>query len=199
VTTATVAAATVTVVTLQPSHAAAGLIRDGAFAAPAVPPGGQFAEFCTSKSLTPYCDTANARLGAWHIDGGSVDLIPAGQYQPPPKANAKTQLVDMNGSGPGSIGQVISTAPGASYTVSFELAGNTVCGPTIKTLWVEAENKTAGKYTFNMNLASASQMRWVRKSLTFIASTSATELRFISETPDSYCGPIITDISVIGS
>lgn len=77
----------------------------------------------------------------------------------------------------GGVQQTFDTVPGATYGVSFSLAGNPDGGS--KTLTVSAASATAN-YTFNTAGASASAMNWSARSFSLLATTRTTTLTIVA-------------------
>ncbi len=74
-------------------------------------------------------NAGESSITGWTVDSGSVDYI--GGYW---AASDGLRSIDMNGLTTGSISQTITGLTiGQQYRVSFDLAGNTDFGPTVKT------------------------------------------------------------------
>ena len=98
--------------------------------------------------------------------------------------------IDMNGAAAGYIKQEFATAVGQTYTVSFDLAGNSHCGGLTKALRVSAAGSQQD-YTHATGWAD-----WVAETFEFTATAASTTLRFYSlETVgDLRCGAIIDNV-----
>ncbi len=164
-------------------HAAStNLIANGSFERP------------ETNSFTTYAKGSH-QIPGWQITIGTVDII-GSNWQP---ASGK-QSLDLDGTpGPGGIAQSFATVPGLKYTLTFALAGNPECAPTMKKLLV----KVAGvrkRYTFDASHTSDSAMGWRRISLEFTANAKRTTLAFISlDARGLNCGPALDAIAVEGS
>lgn len=130
-------------------------------------------------------------IPGWTVLGTSVDYI--GSYW---VAASGARSLDLDGTpGPGGVAQTFATVPGARYYVSFALAGNPACAPTVKRLQVSAGNRTA-YYSFNVTGHSTSSMGWVRRTFSFTAIGPQTRLVFMSLDPPGNCGPALDDVVV---
>jgi choice-of-anchor C domain-containing protein len=128
-------------------------------------------------------------LAGWTISQGSVDL------ECDVFVNVEgDQAVELNGSEPGAIRQRLSTPSGGEYLVSFSMSGNPLCGPTVKTLIVQAAGQSA-EFSFDNTGTSLEDMGWVVQTWQFAASQSQTTIEFRTLDPGA-CGAIIDDLSV---
>ncbi|MFD8787623.1 choice-of-anchor C family protein [Kitasatospora sp. NPDC059599] len=179
---ALLAAAAVTLAV--PAQAAGGnraLSRfdDGSFESPKVP----------ANAFTEL--TAGQTIGPWRITAGSVDLIGAGFWQ----AAEGDQSVDLNGANSGTIAQTFTTTPGATYSVTYALAGNPAGGPAVRTGWARIDGQDFQAFTFDVTGRSAAAMGYVGRQFTFVAQNSSTTLAFASTVAGAY-GPVIDDVRV---
>jgi choice-of-anchor C domain-containing protein len=142
-----------------PFGAGANLVIDGGF------------EGYGSGIYTEY--TASANIGAWQVTAGSVDVVTASYWQPA-SGNDST---DMAGLSNGTIEQTIATTPGASYYLSFNMAGNPDGPPTLKTLRVYF-GSAYNDFSFDITGKSRSNMGWVLQSCDFTATGTSTILEF---------------------
>ena len=163
------------------SAAGSNLIKNGGFDA-----GPQPADYqMVAKGSTA--------IPGWIVTMGTVDIIGPNWHD----ADGGTSSIDMDGTpGPGGIAQSFATTKGAKYAVSFALASNPQCGPTIKRLMVTA-GPAKQLYAFDSSHVSGAHMGWQLKSFSFKAGASRTTLTFTSLDPSgSLCGPAIDAVRV---
>ncbi|MFF7191959.1 choice-of-anchor C family protein [Streptomyces sp. NPDC008222] len=153
---------------------------DGSFETPTIPPA-TFQEF-----------TAGQAIGPWQVSNGTVDLIGAGYWQ----AAEGNQSVDLNGINPGTVSQTFTTVPGTHYTVTYALAGNPAGPPTVKTGKVLVDGQDVQNFSFDVTSKTSTNMGYVYRQVTFVATSTSTTLSFASTTPNSSWGPVIDDVTV---
>lgn len=136
--------------------------------------------------------TAGQTVGPWRVTTGSVDLIGAGFWH----AAEGDQSVDLNGSGPGAVAQTFSTVPGATYTVTYALAGNPGGGPALKTGNALVDGQDFQDFSFNTTGKSLTNMGYVNRQFTFQATNSATVIAFASTTTTGPYGPVVDDVRI---
>ena len=144
--------------------------------------------------FTPY-EAGSTAIPGWSITRGSVDYI--GSYWQ--HADGR-RSIDLNGNEPGTIAQTFRTRPGATYLVTFSLAGND-CGDAggVKTLVVRAAGHEQD-FTFDATGRTYADMGWVIRSWEFTAEADETTLEFSSTTETSVaCGPALDRVSVVES
>ena len=160
------------------------LILDHSFEAPAAPA----ADPANGYTIV----TGPAAFGAWRV-GGEVDLVgPAGPYAM--SARDSQQSLDLNGTMPGRVAQVIPTTPGQTYALSFELAGNPYGEPGLVTLDVGAGTLVQA-FSFDRTGRTAANMGWTRMTMTFVTGDEFTNISFQSTTAGA-SGPMIDAVSV---
>jgi choice-of-anchor C domain-containing protein len=132
-------------------------------------------------------------IPGWIVTMGTVDIIGPNWHD----ADGGKNSIDLDGTpGPGAIAQSLATARGGNYMISFALAGNPECGPTVKRLMVTAASASR-RYSFDTAHTSDTHMGWQTKSFSFKASGSRTTLTFTSLDPKgSLCGPAIDAVRV---
>jgi choice-of-anchor C domain-containing protein len=126
---------------------------------------------------TLYAGDATSIFG-WTVSSGSVDYI--GTYW---QAADGTRSIDMSGLQPGSLAQTtLNTVIGASYLVTFDLAGNPDGPPEPKTLNVSVNNTpgTLQSYSFDATNSTHAAMGWTPESFLFTATSTTTALSFTS-------------------
>lgn len=134
-----------------------------------------------------------ATIPGWSVTRGSVDYIgPYWQH-----ADGR-RSIDLNGNEPGTIAQTFRTRKGATYRLTFSLAGNN-CGDAggAKTLVVRAAGREQ-EFTFDATGRTYADMGWVVRSWEFTAEADETTLEFASTTEESVaCGPALDRVSVV--
>jgi len=176
----------VALLTVSPVYA--NLLQNGDFASgPAI----VFPGFTTVQAGDP-------SITNWTVTGYSVDYI--GNYWQAP--DGATRSIDLDGSPPydngsgsaqSGIQQAFATTPGATYQVSFYLAGNPDGSPSSKQVLVTTVGSNT--YTFDASGTSKGSMGWTLESFDFTATSTSTTLSFDSQTP-GYYGPVIGEVSV---
>ncbi len=130
----------------------------------------------------------------WTVDSGNVDYI--GTYW---AASDGSRSIDLNGNTAGSVKQVFSTTPGATYKVTFDLSGNPAGDLGVKTVRVSGSGGTPTFTDFTYDTATKANtladMKWENKTYTFVASTASTTLTFASQTAGAY-GPAIDNVKI---
>jgi choice-of-anchor C domain-containing protein len=129
-------------------------------------------------------------MPGWIVGGVSIDLV-ASYWQ----AASGLQSVNLNGLGAGSIYQDVPTAPGHAYSLSFALAGNPECGPTVKQMQVSWGSSVVAGLTFDVTGHSDASMGYQYRAYRVIASGPVTRLAFESLVGGA-CGPVLDDVSV---
>ncbi len=132
-------------------------------------------------------------ITGWTITHGSVDHVDDGYWV----AAEGTSSLDLNGYEAGGIAQTFAVTPGASYSVTFDLARNPGCGEASspKTLLVKASGQ-GNTFTFDTGSTSHATMQWTNHTWRFTATSASTVLEFHSGTNGSYCGPALDNVSV---
>jgi Protein of unknown function (DUF642) len=70
--------------------------------------------------------------------------------------------------------------PGQTYTVLFDMAGNSGAPPVIKPLAVTINGVTTN-FTFDTTGATGTNMGWVTRSVQFTATGSSSTINFVSD------------------
>lgn len=133
-------------------------------------------------------------LGGWQVVSGEVDLRGDAWTKGPDAGN----LVDLNGTMPGAIEQVIETTPGARYSLTFAFGGNfrnTSVSGSVFDFEVSAADQRAVFSTEAHPGWSWQNLAFQSQTVTFTALDTSTTIGFQSLTPGGY-GAIITDIVV---
>lgn len=138
-------------------------------------------------------------VGDGLLNTGSIDYI--GTYW---TAAEGLRSIDLNGLGPGSIGQTFDTDTGQMYEVKFMLAGNSDGPPQVKTLIAGDLDQTPVDFSFT-STGSNAHMGWTEYGFTFTALGDSTTLYFASTTfdpnyagqyPGNPFGPALDDVRV---
>jgi len=129
-------------------------------------------------------------ITGWTVLGRSVDYC--GTYWP---ASDGSRSVDLDGkAAAGGITQDIATTAGQQYVVKFDMAGNPVGDPVVKTLQLSAAGSQQN-FTFNTSGTSLTSMGWIPMQWSFLANSGTTTLTFTSLDGTGY-GPAIDNVSV---
>ncbi|MFB8237593.1 choice-of-anchor C family protein [Kitasatospora purpeofusca] len=176
-----VATATALAVPAQAAGGNRALSRfdDGSFETPKAP----------ANSFTPL--TAGQTIGPWSVASGSVDLIGAGFWQ----AAEGDQSVDLNGNSAGTVTQRFTTVPGATYSVTYSLAGNPAGAPALKTGRALIDGQNFQDFSFDVTGRTFAAMGYVGRQFTFVAQGASTTLGFTSTIGGSY-GPVVDNVQV---
>jgi choice-of-anchor C domain-containing protein len=103
--------------------------------------------------------------------------------------------VDLNGNGPGAIGQTFVTTPGATYRVTFCLAGNPQGLVAVKTLDVSATGGPTASYQFDTTGRTLTDMGWTQRTYDFVATGASTTVTFTSTTSTAF-GPAVDNVTL---
>jgi choice-of-anchor C domain-containing protein len=135
----------------------------------------------------------SAVLTGWTIATGSIDWI--GTYWP---AAAGSKSLDMNGTGPGSISQILTTTIGKTYVVTFALSAHPAGPVAAYALTVGATGATSQAYTFDraVNANTLSNMLWQARQYSFKATSATTTLSFASGVTAGAYGPALDNVVV---
>jgi choice-of-anchor C domain-containing protein len=108
-------------------------------------------------------------------------------------ASNGSRSLDLNGSSAGGIQQTFTTTIGATYNVSFDLAGNPD-NAILKQLEVSAGSYSQN-FSFDNSGKSTTNMGWLTKNFSFVANSSSTTLQFSSLIGGSW-GPALDNVIV---
>jgi hypothetical protein len=140
-------------------------------------------------------------LDGWTVSTASVDWIGTGWTDAGARTNPSLSgSIDLNGLGPGGLSRTLTgLTPGATYAVSFYLAGNPFNGSS----WPAIQNGTLtfGSATqalsFNTTGRTATSMGWIPVTYSFTASGSTQTVSFTSnDAPGDPNGLAIDGVSV---
>jgi choice-of-anchor C domain-containing protein len=156
------------------------IVRNGSFETPA---GADLSVYIAPNSFE-----------GWVVSSGSIDIVRAWQDVD------GEQTLDLAGYAPGVIYQDLCTVPGASYRLSFALAGNPSPGdpPTVKTMEVWWGDQLIDSPTFDITGHTGASMGWITPTYALEAISSTTRLLFKDAYPgDSLGGPALDAIVVL--
>jgi choice-of-anchor C domain-containing protein len=130
-------------------------------------------------------------INNWTVTSGSIDYV----HLTWGASNGAFSL-DLSGSinDAGSIAQTFATTLGNQYLVSFDLAGNPLASPTIKTLRLSA-GSSSQDFTFDITGKTVTDMGWSPQTLSFVASANSTTLAFTS-LDSTGAGPALDNVVV---
>jgi choice-of-anchor C domain-containing protein len=182
----------IALMTIIPANA--NLITNGSFETGPNP--GSFTNFNSgSTAITGWVVSPNNPLGT--VDYiGSLWVAADGSRSLDLEGSAGDCMFSPPFNCPGGIGQTFSTTAGQQYLVTFDLAGNPLNIPIIKTLLVSAAGQSQ-TFTFNTTGHSTGSMGWVLDSWTFTATGPTTTLEFDSaDSPPTGWGPALDNVTV---
>jgi len=133
--------------------------------------------------------SGSTSITGWTVIGHSID------YQGSVwEASDGDRSLDLSGNAAGGIAQVVTTVPGITYELSFDLAGNVAGPPGIYEVRVTtgSSNQTFGFDTTGYTLQN---MGWQTVQLQFTAGSQSTTLAFESLVP-GYYGPAIDNVGI---
>ena len=133
---------------------------------------------------------AHDRIGQWRMTAGSVDIVDA-TFWPPATG---VQSLDLNGNQAGTIQQTVTLPYAASYTLSFNLAGNTGCGDQLMQMIVSWNGVVVAEPVLDTRGHSAEDLGWQATSVT-LPGPDTGRLTFGSLTPGA-CGPTLDSITL---
>ena len=131
-------------------------------------------------------------IPGWTASSGNFELITSGHWQP----HSGNQSIDLNGTQVGSIYQDLVTQAGATYELSFWMAGNpgTSEDKTMNFFW---NGGIVGQVTFIQAGTSTANMGWrLFGSGNLVATSTTTRLEFQSTSPNAFSGPALDDVAV---
>ncbi len=175
---------------LMVSCVIAGLaMSDAVLAGPTIVANGSFEDGPAVSGPFVSFGQGSGAIPGWTVTAGSVDYI-ATYWE----SSDGSRSLDLSGSAAGAILQDLTTTPGATYLVSFDLAGNPAGGPPVKEVRVGAGTKWE-IFTFDNTGASRDDMNWTTKSWSFVATDEVTPLEFRSLTAGVW-GPALDNVVV---
>ena len=171
---------------VHPGSAWANLTVNGSFeTGPSLPqpPFGSFTRLYTGSTA----------VTGWTVIGTDIDYCGTSCWP----ASDGSHSLDLCGAKDGGIQQDLATIAGVTYLVEFDMAGNPLTPPALKTLHVSA-NAASQTFTFDVTGIAwehaSTNMGWTAKSWTFVADAGTTTLAFT--TPDYNYGPALDNVRV---
>ncbi len=155
---------------------------------------GSFEQGTVSGAFTTL-GTGSSGLPGWNI-AGSIDHI--GSYW---QASQGAKSLDMSGTGAGSISQIVSgLVVGQLYQIMFDLSGNPDGGlRSQKKLQVSMSPSTGTAFTYTYSTTGTrSNMNWVTKVFSFVATSKSALLTFASKTTTPY-GPALDNVHFLAA
>lgn len=146
---------------------------------------------CPGGALFLTLPLGDTSIKGWTVVQENVDIVCSSLWA----ASHGQRSLDLGGTQGGGIAQAFDTVPGARYTVTFDLAGNPLCGQQITTMRVSADGQSAD-FTFDTSSSSGTNLGWVGRTWSFLGDDSAASLAFISLDGDS-CGPALDNVVVM--
>jgi choice-of-anchor C domain-containing protein len=172
---------------------APNLVKNGSFEEPAV------SSPCANGGVgnpTPGICTyfgGSTGIPGWTVGGNSVDINNPSVW----KAAAGHQSIDLSGSGPGSLKQVITTTKGKRYFLRWAMAGNWDCGQRVKSMIVYWDGAIVKALNFNTSGHGKSSMGWKDYEVAVIATGRTSTIEFADATADqSICGATLDNVSL---
>jgi choice-of-anchor C domain-containing protein len=166
------------------------LITNGSFETVATVPGAE--DFVTVAA-------GGTEIDSWTVLGETVDYHV--NDEPLPNGNnwlaaEGSTSIDLNGTpGVGGVAQSLATLPGQTYRVTFDLSGNPLGGPVVRTLDVKAAGQST-QFEIDMTGKTPSEMGWQSETWEFTAVDTTTTLEFVSTTDNDFFGPAIDNVQV---
>jgi choice-of-anchor C domain-containing protein len=134
--------------------------------------------------------TGSTAITGWTVGSGSIDWI-KGYWQP----SEGRHSLDMSGGAAGSIFQSLTgLSVGATYSVTFDIAGNPDGGPSMKWLRVSAGAESED-FSFDITGNSRGAMGWLTQAFDFTATASTETLTFASLVGGFY-GPALDNVRI---
>ena len=133
-------------------------------------------------------------LTDWTIGGGSVNLDDSGYWQ----AEDGLQSLDLSGNAPGSVSQTVTgTTAGATYNLSWFLAGNPECGQAVKMMDVYWNGILVDEPSFDTTGLTHVSMGWVEEQVNVVATGSDTVEFADAPSDQSSCGANLDNVSLV--
>jgi hypothetical protein len=155
------------------------LVCDGGFEDPAI--SGPYATY-----------GGGGHFGPWQVDGAGVDL----ERDVTPASGS--QSLDLNAGAPGSVSQLLATAPGAAYTLQFSYAANPACGDRAMHFDVTWNGVAVAQLDASSAGHTAGAEGWQPSPVYTlpVSPLNPSRLGFASTAPAGPCGPMLDDVRV---
>ncbi|MCP3979406.1 MAG: choice-of-anchor C family protein [bacterium] len=164
-----------------------GIGNGGFESGPPIPGGTQFVVLIAPDSSIP----------GWPVTAGSIDYVGPAIWT----SSEGVRSLDLSGSGPGAVSQVLTTVAGTNYTVLFDLAGHRGDAGSVLVARVSAVGLAplaSVDYPFDTTGNTPSNLGWLTRSFSFTADSSSTTLTFTSLSPQHY-GPTLDNVRACSS
>lgn len=155
------------------ANAATSIVTNGSFENGAVIPPAP-----NGFLLTP---AGSPNITGWTVGGNSVDYI--GSFW---QASAGVRSVDLAGTGPGTLSQMLTTVIGQLYSVTFDISKNPDAGQVPRLGTASAAGQSLALSYSAPN--TRANMMWQTVSFSFVALTQSTLLTFAADGPSSANG-----------
>jgi hypothetical protein len=103
--------------------------------------------------------------------------------------------VDLNGSSPGYVEQVLDTDAGRTYEVAFAVSANPACPEGTRSLTATAPGYS-GIFSSDNDTGLWTERVWTAESFSFTATGTSSTLRFAGTTPAGACGALLDAVVV---
>lgn len=176
-------AAVVTICLALPSIALATPFQNGGFEESAVDPG--------NGTWLPAGDQS---ISGWTVMPNNIDYLGKAV-----SSSEGRRCVDLIGYDKmGGIRQSFDTVPGASYLLTFAMAGDPSGPPSIKLMTVSVGPETR-TFVFDTTGNTIHSLGWATHELRFVASEPSTTLSFTSDTTGQGCchGPMLDNVRLV--
>lgn len=128
------------------------------------------------------------------MGGGGIDYIST-YWNAAPGSNYS---LDLNATSAGSISQDLSTTPGVTYQITFDLSGNPEIGPQLKKMNVTVNGGQETDFTYNVPQLGILGgvpfiLVWEQEYYFFTADSNTSTITFTSTTAGP-CGPTLDNV-----
>jgi choice-of-anchor C domain-containing protein len=136
--------------------------------------------------------SVGADFDGWTLVEGSADLLnhKAGT------ARAGAQTVDLNGISAGTLRRTFSTVIGTRYRLEFDFSGNPIDGK-VRTMAVRVNGAEQNRFDWDPKVKNnhfTTDLKWERRFVEFVATTSSTVLELASVLPGQ-SGPLVDNVA----
>ena len=131
-------------------------------------------------------------LDPWTVTGGGLDLVHT-LWDPAEGLNS----ISLNGVGPSTITQTVSTLPGTSYSLGFAMAAEIFGGPPVRQIDVLWNGVLVDTVSFDYTGQGPNSMGWEDHQYTLVG-TGLDVLSFVSLTSGPY-GPALDNVTMFRS
>jgi len=151
-------------------------------------------EGCYSLSGIALAVGNSTAVPGWTVANNPVTVMGTNYF---PARDGLNCLALSDGVGPGSVFQDLTTEPGVSYDISFDMAANP-WSPETDSLDVYWGGQRAGSFTaVSTGSYPDNAISWVRHEILSVAATSmTTRLQFV-DADSNNVAPVIDDIRVV--